>query len=162
MKQHIFYIIFPFISVNSSSQDSLKISHIDSLVSVNERKVSTVYQKIERNTIERMHSRNPDNISNVYRFTDDKILISTTFSAYSVGDTDMIVTLYFSEDDLIKAKTVSFDLQSNKTEHYYYYEDNKLINKETEMSGIHGASFYVDRAVRLRRNLKKRPFKFPL
>jgi hypothetical protein len=139
-----------------------RVNRIFSIVSANEIKVSTIYQKIERNRIESMHGKNPKKISNVYRFTDNNILTSSTCTAYSTGDTDIIIYLYFKADELIKVKTVSFDMANNKTEYNYYFDNKQLINKEVEMSGIHGAKFYIDRAARLTKNLKKRPFKFPL
>ncbi len=146
---------------NSFAQDSSNILDIDNIVAVNETKVSTTFEKIEKNRIWASHGRNPNKISNVYRFSDNNVLISSTFTAYSIGDNDMIINLYFDSNHLIKAKTAYFDLNNKRIENNYYYSNNQLINKEVEMSGIHGASYYVERAIRLRKELKKRPIKIP-
>jgi hypothetical protein len=109
-----------------------------------------------------MHGKNPSKVAEIYRFTDNGILVSSTSMAYSIGDTEIIINLYFDSEKLVKAKTVSFDLNNNRNEYNYYYHDNQLINKDIEMKGIHGSKHYLDLANIIRRNLKKRPIKFPL
>ena len=146
---------------NSFAQDSSKILSIDNMVTVNETKIATTFEKTEKNKIWSSHGRNPDKISNVYRFTDNNILLSSTYTAYSIGDTDMIINLYFDSIYLIKAKTAYFDINNNKIENTYYYSNNQLINKEVEMSGIHGSNYYVERATQIRKELKRKPIKTP-
>jgi hypothetical protein len=161
MKKHYTIVIYFFISLKGFSQDSLKIRDIDSIVAVNENRVSTIFQKIGKSKIETMHGRNPKKNADVYRYTDSNVLLSATFAAYSISDTAIIINLYFDSGNLIKAKTVYFGSDNKRSEYNYYYHNNQLINKEAEMSGIHRSDFYVERAARLRRQLKKRPIKFP-
>ena len=151
--------IFPF--AESLSQDSLKIMRIDSIVAANESKVATSFQKIEKNRTWQSHGKNPKNVTDVYKFTENNMLILSTFATYTASDTELIISLYFDSNNLIKAKTTHFDFDNKKSEYNYYYENSNLINKENEMGGMHRASFYVERAIRLRRELKKRPIKFP-
>jgi hypothetical protein len=161
MKKHFLSAIYLLMFQTSFAQDSSQILEIDNLVTLNETKVASTFEKTEKNKTWSSHGRNPDKISNVYRFADNNILISTTYTAYSIGDTDMIINFYFDSDHLIKAKTAYFDINNKRIETNYYYSNNQLINKEVEMSGIHGANYYVERAIRIRKELKKRPIKVP-
>ena len=162
VKIYIFFTINLFIFQEVLSQDSLGILRIDNKVLANEAKVSIIHQKIEKNKIESLHGKNPDNVSDVYRYTDKGILISQTSASYSNGDTSIVITLYFDLGNLIKAKTIYFDTNNNKNKYEYYYENNQLINKDAELSGSHTGKYYIERAKRIFKYLRKRPIKFPM
>ncbi len=162
MEKILIIIITSLFAAKTFSQDSSILSRIDSIVKVRESKTSTIYQKIGKNPIEILDGKSSDKILNVYRFNDKGVLISTTFSAYSIDDTDIIVNLYYdSVGNLIKAITASFDMNNRKSTYTYYYSNDQLLNKEMEMAGIHAATYYVDLANRIRRNLKRKPIRFP-
>ena len=162
MKKILIIIISSLITTKAFSQDSSIFSRIDSVVKVSERTTSTIYQKIGKNPIEVIDGKSPDKILNVYRFTDKGVLVSTTFSAYAIEDTDIIVNLYYdSVGNLIKAITASFDMNNHRSTYTYYYSHDQLLNKEMETAGVHKANYYVDLANRIRRNLKRKPIRFP-
>lgn len=161
MTKHFLLSIFIFSFAESLPQDSLKIIRIDSIVAANEVKVAKSFQKIEKNKTWQSHGMNPKNVTDYYKFAENNMLISSTYATYTASDTELIISLYFDSNNLIKAKTTHFYFDNKKSEFNYYYENSNLINKENEMAGMHRANFYVERAIRVRRELKKRPIKFP-
>lgn len=144
----------------SAAQDTIGIQKIDSIVTVNECRIVTVLQKTTQNKIIASHGKNPERISETYRFANNETLISFTHCAYTPGDTMIIVNLYFEEGKLIKVLTRDFDMRNTSTDYSYYYENSQLINKEMDSLGIHRGSYYTALATQIRKRLKKKPFRF--
>src|SRR5690606_42024787 len=68
---------FFFWYVTAFPQETTRMVRIDSLIAANESRITTVYQKTEKNRIWASHGKNPDKISVVFRFSDDSRLISS-------------------------------------------------------------------------------------
>ncbi len=143
------------------SQHSPQLYGIDSIVATNEKKVSKIFQEIEKSKIEVLHGRSPENFSRTYRYAGNNTLLSATFTSYSIGDTDIIVSYYFDSGNLIKGTVISFDFEKKRTEYTYYFSENELINKEVGLSGIFSGDYFITRAAGILKGLKKRPIRFP-
>jgi hypothetical protein len=160
MKEIYLIISFLFFGIRAFSQTPLTTAKIDSIVVQNEQRVETVFQKTEINRLKSSHGKNPDYISRVYRFNSKSALLSVTYFLFSVGDTVLIINFYFDSAKLIKIKTIDSEA-INKTEDIFYYSNNLLINNETAIKGPYAPDYYVGRAMKIRKNLKRRPIKFP-
>jgi hypothetical protein len=144
----------------SVAQDSSSLQKIDSLITANESRIVTSFQKTIRNTSWASHGKNPERISVTYRFANNDTLISFTHCAYTPEDTQIIVNLYFNSGRLIKAITRDFDMKNKPTDYPYYYDNSQLLNNEMDSLGIHKGTYYTTMAAQIRKRLKRKPIRF--
>lgn len=144
----------------SVAQNSMGFQRIDSLVTANDLSIVTVFQKTTRNKLFASHGKNPEKISVTYRFANNDTLISFTHCAYTPGDTQLVVNLYFNSGQLIKVLTMDFDMRNTPTDYPYYFDNGQLLNKDMDSLGIHKGSYYVAMAAQIRKKLKKKPIRF--
>ena len=145
--------------IKSFAQDA----GIDTIVTANEGKVATIFQKMEKSSIESTgHGKNPKFVSSIYSFTDDKLLNSATdIVFFSIGDTSFIINYYFDSGQLIKVKTIIFDNNKHPDKDILYFNNNKVISEESELAGLKNPRYYLNRAKELIKKLKRKPIRFP-
>lgn len=142
------------------SQDSTIYRNIDSIISANDKKVETTFQKTERNRIESLHGKSPDYSTYIIRLSSDASLLSVDMISFSPGDTSMTIKLYFDGKNLIKAHSFFTWRDSSVTENVFYFDKNKILNVVTEP--VYVPTKYLEWGQIYLKQLKKRPIRFPL